>query len=309
MPLLIGLAALAAAAVLLAMGGPSPIAGPGATFTALPGPVPSLSQATSFRQPPAVSGRLRVMTYNIRWGLGADGRRDLTRTAAVLRQLDADIVILNEVDVNWRRSGNSDQPARLAAEAGYPYVYFGASFRTWASGSLKASAYGNAILSRHPIVSAHTIPLPNPLRREPRSVLVARVLVGGQALTVLGTHLGLHRFERLEQAGHIARLVNASEPVILMGDFNAFPGSEEIALLISGPTGLSDAHGLAGSGSGETFPAPEPSARIDYIFVSPPLASRVVASRAVPADASDHLPVVADLDWPGQGMAGAAPNP
>src|SRR5690606_17412152 len=53
--------------------------------------------------------RVRLATYNIHWGLGVDGVQSLERTAAVLREMDADIVVLNEVDVNWRRSGNMDQ--------------------------------------------------------------------------------------------------------------------------------------------------------------------------------------------------------
>src|SRR5690606_35623768 len=112
-----------------------PVAGAGAPDSA----------AHPVRPPPGPAAPLRLATFNIRWGLGADGVRDLTRTAAVLRAMDADIVLLNEVDVHWRRSGNKDQPAYLAQAAGYPYMYFGPALRTWASGGPRLSLYGNLL--------------------------------------------------------------------------------------------------------------------------------------------------------------------
>lgn len=250
---------------------------------------------------------LRLATYNIRWGLGADGTRDLSRTAAVLRAMDADIVVLNEVDVNWRRSRNMDQPAYLAQAAGYPYVYFAPALRTWASGTLGTSLYGNALLSRYPLGQTRTVPLPAGPGREPRAVLVAQVSVNGNTLTVLGTHLGLNREERLAQTALLRELA-ATEPgpVVLMGDFNALPDAPEIRRLTAAPGDLVDAHTVAGRGAGLTFPAPAPTARIDYVFVSPDLAPHVTAAGPWPADASDHLadasdhlPVVVDLAWPG----------
>lgn len=242
---------------------------------------------------------LRLVTYNIRWGLGADGVHDLDRTAAVLRLLDADIVLLNETDVNWRRSGNVDQPAYLAEAAGYPYMYFAPALRTRASGGRGASLYGNTLLSRHPIAHAETVPLPVPLGREPRAALVAQVVAGGKRLTVVGTHLGLSQRERTAQTARLAEIVTGRPgPVVLMGDFNALPGSPEMAQLLAGPAGLVDAHEFAGRWAGLTFPAGAPSARIDYVLVSADLADRIVAAQAHAADASDHLPIVVELAWP-----------
>ncbi|HEY8416901.1 MAG TPA: endonuclease/exonuclease/phosphatase family protein [Limnochordales bacterium] len=253
-------------------------------------------------------GRLRLATYNIHWGLGADGVQSLERTAAVLREMDADIVVLNEVDVNWRRSGNVDQAAYLAAAAGYPYTYYSPALRTWASGGLRLSLYGNALLSRFPVQDARTVRLPTAPGREPRAVLVARVLVGGEPLTVLGTHLGLNQGERLWQTARLKELAAAEDgPVVLLGDFNAHPWSPELRQLTDGPAGLVDAHAVAGSGDGLTFPAHLPLARIDYAFVSQNLAPRVLAVRPWTAGASDHLPVVVDLAWPG--LDPARPHP
>ncbi|MFS8665864.1 MAG: endonuclease/exonuclease/phosphatase family protein, partial [Limnochordales bacterium] len=171
----------------MAAGCSQPVAGAGAPDSAAP-PV---------HPPPGPAAPLRLATFNIRWGLGADGVRDLTRTAAVLRAMDADIVLLNEVDVHWRRSGNVHQPAYLAAAAGYPHWFFGASLTTWASGNARLSHYGNLLLSRFPIVRAQTVRLPRPWGREPRSLLLADIVIGGRQVTVAGTHLGLNRQERL----------------------------------------------------------------------------------------------------------------
>jgi len=256
------------------------------------------AQAAHASPAPRAESRLRLATYNIHWGMGADGVHDLERTAAVLKAIDADIVILNEVDVNWRRSGNADQAAYLAAAAGYPHVYFGPALRTWASGGLGVSLYGNALLSRYPLQNARTVRLPAGPGREPRAAVAAEVDLYGATLTVLGTHLGLNRADRLAQTARLVELAGArSGPVVLMGDFNAQPWAPEIRQLLA--AGLVDAYDLAGDpGPGPTFPAANPSARIDYVFVSPDLADRVKAAGPWPADASDHLPVVVDLTWP-----------
>ncbi|HEY8496138.1 MAG TPA: endonuclease/exonuclease/phosphatase family protein [Limnochordales bacterium] len=257
-----------------------------------------LAQEAHASPAPRAESRLRLATYNIHWGLGADGVHDLERTAAVLKAIDADIVLLNEVDVNWRRSGNADQAAYLAAAAGYPYVYFGPALRTWASGGLGVSLYGNALLSRFPLQDARTVRLPVGPGREPRAAVAAEVELKGATVTVLGTHLGLSRSDRLAQTARLVELAAARNgPVVLMGDFNAQPGAPEIRHLLA--AGLVDASELAGDpGPGPTFPAANPRARIDYVFVSPDLAGRVEAAGPWPADASDHLPVVVDLTWP-----------
>lgn len=272
----------------------------------------TVSSSTSLKH----DGFVRFMTYNIHWGLGTDRVHDLDRIADVLRRVDADVVVLTEVDINWRRSGNTDQPAYLAKAADYPYWYFGRSLTTWASGNARLSQYGNLILSRFPIVRAKTVALPRRIGREPRSMLIADVRIGSEVVTVVGTHLGLNEKERLEQVTRIRRLLDTrwthpaaraeSGPrsTVLMGDFNARPSSREIALLTRHPDGFVDTHvarHLEETDALATFPYPEPYARIDYIFVSPDLAGAVIASGPLPVPGSDHLPVVADIAWPHQG--------
>lgn len=258
---------------------------------------------------------VRVLSYNIRWGMGADGVRDLDRITDRLRDIDADIALLSEVDVNWRRSGNVDQPLYISAGADYPYHYYGASLRTWASGNTRMSHYGNLLLSRYPIVSARTVPLPTPPGRESRSAVVAHVDVDGAPWIVIGTHLGLNSAERVQQTTRLRELadetVEAAFPsriprrdpaIIIMGDFNARPDAPEIARLLNhdaeSAIDFVDAYSIAGKGPGHTFPFPDPYARIDYVFTSRSLALNVTNAEALPVPGSDHLPVVVDIARP-----------
>lgn len=295
---LVAAALIACAAwVAVALGGQGPAGSFRPASGALGGP------ATRFE------GVIRLATYNIHWGMGADGVHDLNRVVDVLRRIDADVVVLNEVDVYWRRSGNVHQAVHLAAATEYPHWYFAPAFTTWASGTWRRSQYGNLLLSRFPIVSARTVPLPNPLGREPRAALVAQLAVGERRLVVIGTHLGLNKTERLAQTATLGDMAEAyarpacpfacaAPPVVVLGDFNAQPQSAEIQLLTTARTGLVDVHLLAAADDGDTFPYPEPLARIDYIFISRQLADDVVSYGPVAAAGSDHLPVVLELRWP-----------
>lgn len=239
---------------------------------------------------------VRFVTYNIRWGLGTDGV-NLARTASVLNALDADVVLLTEVDVNWRRSGNVDQPAYLSHATNYPHSYYGPALKTWSSGNGNPSYYGNLLLSRFPIVRAETIVLPHAKGSEPRAVIVADIVIDGEAVTVLGTHLGLSKSERMMQLEHVRHVAGTdTKRTVLLGDFNARPESDEIRRLTSDGR-LVDTQAFMGVEE-NTFPYPEPYARIDYIFVSPDLADSVISARPVHVGGSDHLPVTLDLRWP-----------
>lgn len=261
---------------------------------------------------------VRVLTYNIQWGMGADGVRDLDRVVAQLRRIDADIALLSEVDVNWRRSGNVNQPNYISEQADFPYHYYGVALNTWASGNTRSSQYGNLLLSRFPIVSARTVPLPTPVGRESRSAIVAEIDVDGVPWIVIGTHLGLNGAERLQQVTRLRELAAEATrtaaattygngivprpPVIIMGDFNARPDAPELKRLLDHddePTvHLIDTYAVAGTEAGYTFPFPDPYARIDYVFVSRSLADAVVNAQALPWPGSDHLPVTVDIARP-----------
>lgn len=243
--------------------------------------------------------RLRVATFNIHHGVGADGRLDLGRTADVIAGTGATLVGLQEVDRALSpRSGWVDQAAWLAERLGMEVVH-GATIDRDPPGGAPPGAprrrYGNALLSAHPILAWRAVRLPGRPTREARGLVDATVDVDGTVVRVAVTHLqNRSGGERRDQSALIAGLLAGGDapaaPTVLLGDMNAGPGTPEMRALTAV---LVDAWAVAGDGAGLTFPARRPVARIDYVLVSPgvrPLGAAVVGTRA-----SDHRPVVADL--------------
>lgn len=227
--------------------------------------------------------QLRVLTYNIRHGEGLDGRVALGRIAAVLAACDPDLVALQEVDAFLPRSRFRHQARALARLLGMSYA-FGPTFRL-----ATLSFFGNAVLSRLPIAAINRYRLPG--RGEPRGLLRVTVDGGAEQVSFLATHLGLSVEARRAQVGRIKDvLLETTVPFILAGDFNCQPDAEELNPLLSF---VWDA--AAGFAEPEpTYPAGEPWARIDYIFVSRHWTVREV--RVIASEASDHLPVLAVLE-------------
>ncbi len=226
---------------------------------------------------------LRVMTYNLHNGFNTDGYLGLEQLAGVIEQSRPDILALQEVSRGWLVSGRADMLGWLSHRLGMPYV----------SGPTADAYWGNAVLSRYPIISYQNHELP------PRDLFILRgfTRVGidlgdGRELQVIATHF--HHIEddseiRVQQAREIIAYWNGAGDTIILGDFNAEPDSTEMAMLFA--AGLVDAAALGQSSPSDTFHADAPFQRIDYILVSPDLA---VGEVFVPATtASDHLPVIA----------------
>ncbi len=129
------------------------------------------------------------MTWNIRHGLGNDGRVDLARTAGVIRRSGASIIALLEVDHGWRRSDGENQAAILAGALGMHFAFGSNLLRPDEDYDVPA-AYGNAILSAWPLTSPHNAPLPSWHSSERRGLLTAlgrHPLLG--SLRIACTHL------------------------------------------------------------------------------------------------------------------------
>jgi endonuclease/exonuclease/phosphatase family metal-dependent hydrolase len=240
-----------------------------------------------------VARALRLATFNIHHGVGADGLLDLGRTASVIDETGADVVCLQEVDRHWgARSGFGDQPAWLAGRLGLHAAYGANVDLDPAAPGAPRRQYGMATLSAFPIRhSVHTL-LVRPLGGEQRGLLDVSLDVDGHLLRVLNTHLEYgSQVERLEQAAAIADAVrNGPAPVVMLGDLNASPSSPEVARLSDV---MSDAWAMGGVGSGFTFDAVSPRRRIDYVMVGDGVA--VGWAHVLPTThASDHRPVVVD---------------
>lgn len=241
---------------------------------------------------------IRVLSYNIHTGIGADGRLDLARTARTIRDTGADIVGLEEVDQHWAaRSGYADQAAELAARTGM-HVFFAPIYDLPAEqGHLDRRRYGVAVLSRFPFLRTENHPLtrlstvdPNPVPAPAPGFAEAEVRVRGERLHVYVTHLDYRPDPSIRrvQVGETVRALDqdgARAKQLLLGDFNATPAAPELAPLLrrvrdAGPPD-------------PTYPAEAPTAKIDFVTTSGGFG---VCEAAVPVTrASDHRPVLAAL--------------
>ncbi|MBT9588385.1 endonuclease/exonuclease/phosphatase family protein [bacterium] len=230
---------------------------------------------------------MRIMTYNIRSGRGLDGRLNLDRIAQVIAAENPDVVALQEVDCKRRRTRHQDQAQMLAKQLGYHCAFVAA--RRWQQGE-----YGNALLSRFPLLECQRVLLPKPLRLpvEARCMMQLTLAVPGGELHIWNTHLGLLAAERRLQVQLLLQhfLHQPDRRLILCGDFNARPRSKEITGL-----GLHLQRVL----SHRTFPGFLPVVHLDHVFHSQHLrvVRTFVPKSLLARRASDHLPLVVDMAW------------
>ena len=230
---------------------------------------------------------LRVMTYNIHHGEGTDGRQDLDRIAAVIKEAEPDLVALQEVDQKVKRSGQVDQPTELARLTGMQVVFGG-------NIPLEGGEYGNAVLSRLPIVRHQNHLLPRTDGGEQRGVLEVELGVPGkERLIFLATHLDHRRLEaqRIDSAKAINELAGhyKDDLVVLGGDLNDVPESNTLAQFLKHWK-------IATFGSVPTYPSGKPDRQLDFVLVYPASRWRLHQVR-LPGDAvaSDHRALMVEL--------------
>ncbi|MDW8207997.1 MAG: endonuclease/exonuclease/phosphatase family protein [Chloroherpetonaceae bacterium] len=227
---------------------------------------------------------IRIVTYNLRGGLGMDGVRSLSRIAQVLRPLAADIICLQELHCCTWNAGRENQPNRLARSLAR-HMLFQATRRYPLGGT-----YGIGIAVRHTVEAVREHALPGDT--EPRGALEVRLrnLNGLRRLTVFCTHWGLTPAGRAQQASVLAQIAReAPRPLLIAGDFNAPPDDPAVRHLRE-CVNLQDADAQQNR---PTFVADRPTVRIDLILHSNDLMPAHV--EVIPTQASDHLPVMADL--------------
>jgi endonuclease/exonuclease/phosphatase family metal-dependent hydrolase len=231
---------------------------------------------------------LRVMSYNIHHGEGADGRVDLARIAELVRSEKPDLVALQEVDKGVARTQRRDLPAELAALTGMTCLFTN-NFH------YQGGEYGNAVLARHPVRNWTNRRLKMLRAGEQRGVMQVVVQVAGRELMFMNTHIDYRRddAERLQNVEEFKEIIQGCRmPVVFCGDFNDPPGSRTYQAM---STDFDDAWVFAGVGNGYTITSRQPQKRIDYIWLRKG-ASLIPVRVWVPrTEASDHLPVVAEL--------------
>ncbi len=228
---------------------------------------------------------LRIVTWNVHACVGGDGRFDPDRVVTIVRDLSPDIVALQEVDS--RRFGTVGFDA---------FTFFrerigdhSAEARTITT---EAGDYGHMVLSRWPLrhVRTHDISVP---RREPRNILEVETVSPFGPIRVIAAHFGLRRSERRLQTAALRAVVDPGSDgaAIVAGDFNELRRHSATHRALSPQ--------FQGTTIFATFPSWRPLVPLDRIWCRPPL--RVQRSRVLRSarPASDHLPLIADLEWVG----------
>lgn len=238
--------------------------------------------------------RFRVVSWNIHKGIGGvDRRYRINRTIDALLAETPDVAVLQEVAEDMPRSAFHDQAELLSEALGMPHRVYGPQHR------FSMGGYGNAILSRWPLSNVHHVDLTIGTRKK-RGALQARARVRfdkhSRTVIIHNLHLGLAGSERALQLQRFLscdpfRGLHHRTPVVLAGDLNDLWGTLGPRFLM--PAGFRRAGALI-----NTFPAVLPVRPLDAIFVRGDLRARhlhVSTSRSA-RQASDHLPLIAELD-------------
>jgi endonuclease/exonuclease/phosphatase family metal-dependent hydrolase len=249
---------------------------------------------------------VRLVTFNTHHGVGSDHRHDLPRLATLLASVDADVICLQEVDRHFGdRSEDVDQALLLSRALDMQLAWGPAIDQPRdAPGDEPRRQYGNALLSRLPILVSDVHRLPG--AGEPRVALRTMVELDGGALWVTTTHLTTRSAE--ERAAQVTALAELhTEPMetgVIVGDFNTAPDAPELGALQQRFTDawqLAQARGdqsgwrFWSRDEGNTHPAHSPHRRIDQVWVSAGVT--VAGAHVLDAEgASDHLPLVVDLE-------------
>ena len=228
-----------------------------------------------------------AMTYNICSGKNLRREQNIAFAAEVIRQVQPDFCGVNEVRA-FTADAPYDQADALGRLTGY-YPVFGKSI------DVAGGEYGNALLTRHPLIERAVVHIPDRFepgerRVEHRTLLRCVIELDGEPVTVFATHFGLTDAEKqsaVETA--LAAIAREKNPVILMGDLNMEPGDAILQPLLDA---LNDTAGR--TDEIKTFPSGAPDIKIDYILHSAGI--RGLSARSMDTQNSDHRPLIARLE-------------
>ncbi|HWL75466.1 MAG TPA: endonuclease/exonuclease/phosphatase family protein [Burkholderiaceae bacterium] len=234
---------------------------------------------------------MRLLSYNIHKGIGGRDRRyRLQRIIDVIEGENPDLICLQEVDRNCRRSSCDDQPKLLAG-------YFRAVAEVYqANFHLKQGCYGNLILSRWPFTSKHQLSL-RLKNKKPRGAQCVVIETPEGALHLVNWHLGLAERERHWQVNHLLDHHLFKEgcdlPTLIAGDFNDWRNT-----LARGPFAKHGFHQATTPASRfRSFPAFVAMGSLDKAFFRGEITIRhaKIVNTQLARRASDHRPLVLDF--------------
>mgnify|MGYP003571464508 CR=1 FL=1 len=259
------------------------------------------------------------MTFNIHFGNSANNEFDILRISKVIKGSKSDIVCLQEVDNNWSsRSDYQSLVSIISKKADLPYYIFNPIYNKTSSRGAKYpnEQFGTAILSKYKILESYDYiisrwstqkgdPKPGESGFPSRLHGFGNVIldINGTNISVYNTHLdyrseppkGYKETMRAIQVREMLNIIKYKYPTILTGDMNADLSAKDVfePLLKY----FDDAWTIAGKGNGLSFPCVNPKKRIDYILVGKNSNIRVKNAYVIQKEASDHLPVVAEIDF------------
>ncbi len=244
---------------------------------------------------------IRVVTYNIHRAIGVDRRFRPDRIVDLLRSHDPDVALLQEVDDGVPRSRELDLAKEISGALGFAHYAVGHNV------SLRKGKYGNATLSRFPIVRERNIDLTIGSKKRrgcQHTTLLPEVRAGHRhRLEVFNLHLGLSMRERQQQVGRLVRSqefrrLDEDVPCMLGGDFNDWRSLLRFFFVEAFAFRCATDHdGKRGPRAIRTYPAPSPQAGLDKIYYrgSLRLISAHRCAHQASRVASDHLPVICDF--------------
>ena len=234
--------------------------------------------------------KIKVMSYNIQHCLNFITRKiDFDIIADTIQKCEADIIGLQEVLDEGQNEIQQPQTKIVAEKLGYPYYYFAEAISYGG-----ANPYGNAIISRYPIISAETIAIPDPEIKkynghyESRCLLKATIDVGS-GLNVLVSHFGLNPDEHKNAVETVVSNIS-KERCVLMGDFNMEPDNQMLRPIMEKLQDTAKAFSVPKL----SCPSDTPRVKIDYIFVSEDL--KVESADIPEMISSDHRPHIATIE-------------
>ena len=225
-------------------------------------------------------------TYNVHEWIGKDGQQQPSRAIRMIEELDADVIVLQEVSFSTKGTHlftieDLSLQTRMLVVPGLTLTK-------------KEARFGNVLMARHSLISLRKLDL-SIRAREPRGAIMATLDIHGSPCMVIGTHLGLQRRERFRQIQMILEEIETHPmkcPIILMGDFNEWNAASGTLRILRRYFGRTPAP--------LTYPSRFPILSLDRILVHPgkSLQKLVVSKSPLARLASDHLPVRATVRFP-----------